>query len=70
MSRKPIALIDILLDICMQFGIAFIQRSDTNTELNADVNSNDATIAGRWFYRRCQTLLIYELESLSIATLQ
>lgn len=69
-SRQPSALVDIILAICMQYGIAFIPRSDSSTEPNADVDSNDATIAGRWFYRRCQTLLSGELESPSITTLQ
>ena len=67
-SRKPSALVDIVLAICMQYGIAFIPRTDT--ESKADVDTNDATIAGRWFYRRCQTLLTTELESPSITTLQ
>ena len=67
-SRKPSALVDIVLATCMQYGVAFIPRSDT--ESKADVDSNDATIAGRWFYRRSQALLTYELESPSIATLQ
>ena len=69
-SRKPSALVDIVLAICMQYGIAFIPRSDADTGPKTDVDSNDATIAGRWFYRRCQTLLTCELESPSITTLQ
>lgn len=69
-SRKPSALVDIVLAICMQYGTAFIPRSDANAEPRADVDSNDATIAGRSFYRRCQTLLTAELESPSITTLQ
>ena len=68
--RKQSALVDIVLAICMQYGIAFIPRSDANAEPKADVDSNDATIAGRWFYRRCQMLLTSELESPSIITLQ
>ena len=69
-SRKPSALADIVLAICMQYGISFIPRSDTGFALKADVDGNDATIAGRWFYRRSQALLAYELESPSITTLQ
>ncbi|KAI9745044.1 MAG: hypothetical protein M1818_001322 [Claussenomyces sp. TS43310] len=68
--RKPSALVDIVLAICMQYGVAFIPRGDTNADPKADVDSNDATIAGRWFYRRCQALLTWELESPSITTLQ
>lgn len=69
-SRDQSALVDIVLAICMQYGIAFIPRTDANAEPKADVDSNDATIAGRWFYRRCQKLLTGEQESPSITTLQ
>ncbi len=69
-SRKPSALVDIVLAICMQYGIAFLPRSDAYADSKADVDSNDATIAGRWLYRRCQTLLTGELESPTITTLQ
>jgi Fungal specific transcription factor domain len=69
-SRKPSALVDIVLALCMQYGIAFRHRSDVNTDSNANVDSNDAAIAGRWFYRRCQILLASDLESPSIMTLQ
>ena len=67
-SRKPSALVDIVLALCMQYGIAFMPRSSVSAD--SDVDSNDATIAGRWFYRRCQLLLNCELESPSISTLQ
>ncbi|OJD13654.1 hypothetical protein AJ78_05911 [Emergomyces pasteurianus Ep9510] len=68
--RKPSALVDIVLAITMQYGIAVLPRSDGNTVPKTDVDSNDATIAGRWFYRRSQALLAPELESPSISTLQ
>ncbi|KAK2782525.1 hypothetical protein FQN52_000854 [Onygenales sp. PD_12] len=68
-ARKPSALVDIVLAICMQYGVAF-PRSDVNSISKADVDSNDATIAGRWFYRRSEALLASELESPSITTLQ
>lgn len=54
----------------MQYGIAFIPRVGINVNAKADVVANDATIAGRWFYRRCQKLLTAESESPSITTLQ
>lgn len=69
-SRRPSALVDIVLAICMQYGVAFVPRNDVDAELKSDVDSNDPTIAGRWFYQRCQTLLKNELESPSITTLQ
>jgi hypothetical protein len=69
-SRKPSALVDIVLALSMQYGIAFLPRSNAAGDCPADVDSNDATIAGRWFYRRCQTLISCELESPTIATVQ
>lgn len=69
-SRKPSALVDIVLALCMQYGVAFVPRSDTTQQTQADVGTNDATIAGRWLYRRSQTLLSTELESPSLMTLQ
>ena len=69
-SRNPSALVDIVLALCMQYGVAFVPRSNAAVEPKVDVDSNDATIAGRWLYRRSQTLLACELESPSITTLQ
>lgn len=69
-SRKPSALVDIVLALCMQYGVAFIPRPNTGTGHGVDVDASDATIAGRWLYRRSQTLLSAELESPSIVTLQ
>lgn len=69
-SRKPSALVDIVLAICMQYGIAFLPRKDSSIDAKAKIDVNDATIAGRWYYHRCQTLLTAELESPSISTLQ
>ncbi|KAL8754996.1 MAG: hypothetical protein Q9199_003954 [Rusavskia elegans] len=69
-SRKPSALVDIVLALCMQYGVAFVPRSGPVTQTQVDVDGNDATIAGRWLYRRSQALLSKELESPSIMTLQ
>ncbi|KAF9894916.1 hypothetical protein FE257_004538 [Aspergillus nanangensis] len=63
-ERKPSALVDIAIAVCMQYGTA---RMPTPRQGAAN---SDATIAGRWHYRRCQTLLATELESPSISTLQ
>ncbi|KAI4186226.1 MAG: hypothetical protein L6R41_003613 [Letrouitia leprolyta] len=68
--RKPSALVDIVLALCMQYGVAFTPRSGAANQLQADVDGSDATIAGRWLYRRSQTLLSSELESPSLMTLQ
>lgn len=54
----------------MQYGIAFFPRSDRSTEPKGEVDNNDATIAGQWYYGKFQTLIAHELESPSIATVQ
>ncbi|KUI72846.1 Proline utilization trans-activator [Cytospora mali] len=84
-SRKPSALVDIIVAICMQYGIAFLVRREdseqhqpSENEHNSSghdvrdvvVDINDATIAGRWHYYRCQSLLSAELENPTITTLQ
>ncbi|KAL8745255.1 MAG: hypothetical protein Q9190_002585 [Brigantiaea leucoxantha] len=69
-SRKQSALVDVVLALCMQFGISYLPRNDAISKLKTNVDSNDATIAGRWYYRRSQKLLMAELESPSISTLQ
>jgi len=71
-ERKPSALVDIILAVCMQYGMAMLPDigRGMSAASRANVNQNDATIAGRWHYRRCQTLLSCELESPTISTLQ
>ncbi|CAD6576273.1 MAG: hypothetical protein ASARMPRED_007674 [Alectoria sarmentosa] len=68
-KRKPSALADIVIAVCMQYGMARLERGLEVTS-RANVSKTDATIAGRWYYRRCQTLLSAELESPIISTLQ
>jgi hypothetical protein len=75
-TRKPSALVDIVLALCMQYGVALTPNSSsldptmTSDPPDGHVDINDASIAGRWYYRRSQALLISELESPSITTLQ
>lgn len=71
-KRKPSALADIVIAVCMQYGMAQLPSVERGLEATsrADVSNTDATIAGRWYYRRCQTLLSAELESPIISTLQ
>ncbi|KAI0172248.1 fungal-specific transcription factor domain-containing protein [Hypoxylon sp. FL1284] len=66
--RKPSALVDIVIAMSMQYGLASIPR--TNSRVSSKVDADDPTIAGRWYYRRCQSLLSSELESPTISTLQ
>lgn len=72
-DRKPSALVDMVIALCMQYGTAIVSPDSARPnarELKAKAYSNDATIAGRWHYRRCQALLASELESPTISTLQ
>jgi hypothetical protein len=65
-TRNPSALVDIVLAMSVQYGMT--QRSRTASTM--DLGADDPTIAGRWYYRRCQTLLSKDLESPTISTVQ
>ncbi|KAG9253965.1 fungal-specific transcription factor domain-containing protein [Emericellopsis atlantica] len=65
-ARKPSALVDIVVAVCMQLGDPTSNAS--NGEMN--LTRTDGAMAGRRYYRRCQALLTYEMESPSLATLQ
>ncbi|KAJ5519887.1 hypothetical protein N7463_000340 [Penicillium fimorum] len=65
-ERKPSALVDVIIAMCMQYGISALP-SDTQGFL---VEGKDALVAGRWHFWRGQTLLTYELESPYLSTLQ
>ncbi|KAF2260133.1 hypothetical protein CC78DRAFT_501995 [Lojkania enalia] len=67
--RNPSALVDIVLAISLQY-IAASKSSTCGISQDCDLNTGDAAIAGRWFYRRCQNLLTDELEGPSIQTFQ
>ena len=69
-NRRSSALVDIVLGICMQYGTGFWNPYEENKSLKTDVDGDDASIAGRFFYSRCQKLLSYNLEAPSIANLQ
>lgn len=70
-SRGSSALVDIVLALCIQYGVALDPQSDFSIpSQSGDLDNNDASIAGRWYYRRSQALLMSELESPSLSTLQ
>ncbi|KAL2845516.1 fungal-specific transcription factor domain-containing protein [Aspergillus pseudoustus] len=71
-ERKPSALVDIVLALCMQYGMARQPggRQALTAAARGNVDDSDSTIAGRWHYRRCLTLLSSQLESPTLATLQ
>lgn len=65
-ERQPSSLVDIVLAMCMQYGVSSMPKAKQGT-----ISDNkDATIAGRWHYRRCQMLLNNELETPTISTVQ
>ncbi|PVI02973.1 hypothetical protein DM02DRAFT_588457 [Periconia macrospinosa] len=68
-SRKPFALVDIIMAICMQHGIAQPEQTLAASD-HVVIGVDDATIAGRWYYYRSQTLLAAEMENPTIGTLQ
>ncbi|KAI0381400.1 fungal-specific transcription factor domain-containing protein [Hypomontagnella monticulosa] len=69
-SRKPSALVDIVIAMSMQYGMASIPRNGPRASLGSNSDIGDPTIAGRCYYRRCQSLLTNELENPTISTLQ
>jgi hypothetical protein len=68
-ERRPSPLVEIVLALCLQYGMAMSLNANGNKE-NAGVDCDDATIAGRWYYLRCQALLANESETPTISTLQ
>lgn len=65
-KRKPSALVDSILALCLQYGTAFV-RTD---EAKADIKGDDVSCAGRGLHRRSQNLLSNEYEMPTISTLQ
>ncbi|KAG8162943.1 hypothetical protein KVR01_007421 [Diaporthe batatas] len=73
--RKPSALVDIVVALCMQYGTAIQpaqcgEAQAASRDMETELGSDDSTIAGRWHYRRSQALMASELESPSLSTLQ
>ena len=64
--RRPSPIVDIVLALCLQYGFTFMPR-DVNAP---DASFDDATMAGRYYYRRCQSLMTADLESPTIMTVQ
>ncbi|KAJ5893347.1 hypothetical protein N7495_005038 [Penicillium taxi] len=63
--RRPSALVDIVIAICMQFGV-----SKLPTDSQQPIADGDACVSGRWYYQRCQMLVGYQLENPTISTVQ
>ncbi|KAK0616529.1 fungal-specific transcription factor domain-containing protein [Immersiella caudata] len=65
-TRKPSALVDIIIALCIQYDTALPHRRGSSR----CSGTKDTAIAGRFYYQRCQTLLMDELECPTISTLQ
>ncbi|KAI1327410.1 hypothetical protein F5Y16DRAFT_371942 [Xylariaceae sp. FL0255] len=65
--RKPSALVDIVIAVSMQVGMALAQRMSQKLP---EVGKDDPSIAGRQYYRRCQALLHKEQEAPTIMAVQ
>ena len=63
-ERKPSALVDIVIALCMQYGLALVPGASHG------INNYDAAVSGQFHYNRCQTLLSGEIENPTISTLQ
>ncbi|SPO07261.1 uncharacterized protein DNG_09955 [Cephalotrichum gorgonifer] len=71
-QRRPSPLVDIILALCMQYGMGFLPRTTSATSANSEPKAHleDAQVAGRSYYRRCQALLAPEMESPTLASVQ
>ena len=65
-KRKPSALVDSILALCLQYGTAGLREN----EADADINGDDVSLAGRELHRRSQNLLSNEYEVPTTSTLQ
>ncbi|KAI3321088.1 hypothetical protein HD806DRAFT_504591 [Xylariaceae sp. AK1471] len=68
--RKPSALVDIVIAVSMQVGMALAQRNSPKPLPATEVGKDDPSIAGRLYYRRCQRLLHNEQEAPTLMTVQ
>ncbi|KAJ5711410.1 hypothetical protein N7488_005566 [Penicillium malachiteum] len=64
-KRKPCALVDIMVAICMQYGVSQLDHQQQKSIIDGD-----PSVAGRWYFRRCQQIVMYQLESPTISTVQ
>ncbi|QKX57814.1 uncharacterized protein TRUGW13939_04934 [Talaromyces rugulosus] len=68
--RENSPLVDIVLAVCIQYGMTLVPRENTSGCLDADINTTDASNAGRWYFQRSQSLLSAYLENPSVMLLQ
>lgn len=65
-KRKPSALVDSILALCVQYGTASVK----DVKADADIEGGNVSFAGRRLHRRSQQLLSSEYEAPTISTLQ
>jgi hypothetical protein len=68
-ERRPSPLVEIVLALCLQYGMSMSCNAIGDSRTTG-LDCEDATIAGRWYYQRCQALLATESETPNISTLQ
>ncbi|KAJ5504457.1 Transcription factor [Penicillium fimorum] len=70
-TRKPSALVDVLLAVCMQYSSTFFVSGDNQQEeSDAGWQAKNANLASRIYYQRAQRLLQSELENPTIMLVQ
>lgn len=69
-GRKDSPLVDIIIALCQQYSYAFTPHRRNASRPDISGPSDDAATAGRWHYRRAQSLLASSLENPSITTVQ
>lgn len=69
-SRHPSALVDSVLAVCMQYGSTFLTSDQNSAEHERDDHVASVSRKSHALFRRAQTLLLDEIESPTIMTLQ
>ncbi|KAJ6149671.1 hypothetical protein N7471_000870 [Penicillium samsonianum] len=70
-TRKPSALVDVLLAVCMQYSSTFFVSEDNQQgDPESGWQAKNANLASRTYYQRAQRLLQSELENPTIMVVQ
>ncbi len=71
--RRPSALVDAIVALCMQYGVAVLPRRGPVVGAGGSEDGagpDDGALAGWWHYHRCRVMLESEMERPTLATLQ
>lgn len=68
--RDDSALVDVILAMCVQYGMTRVEQNRSPLAKGGEYNITDPSNAGRWYFKRSQALLKAELENPSILLLQ